>query len=226
MTRVRLALLVGALGAAGLFLAACPSTPPPGDVQLGEYIVDAGRQPGGTCFLSSSDAQGDTFQFWARLAADYDGGAAYLTVAQPPTAVAEQPRRGTVHDGTLLFTNEQLQNIQTCGCLVDVTETIALTPLTGPADGGVPDDGGVADGGTDGGVADGGTDAGTADAGGEIPGLPPAADLTHVVGTLGYHLVSGGACPPPVDGGVLADGGVAGCNLPCDFGYGLSGPRQ
>ena len=146
-------------------------------------------------------------------------------MAQPPTAVAQQPRRGTIHDGTLLFTNEQMQNIQTCGCLVDVTETIALTPLAGSVDGGT----GASDAGTpDAGASDAGTpDAGPADAGsGPLPGVPPPADLTHVVGTIGYHLVSGGSCAPPVDGGVLPDGGVAGCNLPCDFGYDLSGKRQ
>jgi len=222
MTRTRLVLLLGACGAMGLVLAACPQTPPPGNVQLGEYIVDATRQDGGTCHLGTSDTQGDSFNFWARLGADADGGTAYLTVAQPPTAVAQQPRRGTIHDGTLLFTNEQTQNIQTCGCLVNVTETIALTPLAGAADGGTAgSDGGTSDGGTS--AADGGTDAGTPS--GPIPGIPPTADLTHVVGTIGYHLVSGGACAA-TDGGVLADGGTSGCNLPCDFGYDLSGKRQ
>lgn len=225
MTR-RLAFVLAACGTLAFALAACPQTPPPGNVQLGAYLVHATRKAGGTCHLGPSDTvDGGVdggFDFWARLGADADGGTAYLTVAQPPTAVPQQPRRGTIHDGTLLFTNEEVQNVQTCGCLVKVTETIALKPLAGDADGGTPDGGA-----TDGGVSDGGTaDGGTADAGsGPIPGIPPTANLTHVSGSLGYQLVSNGACQPPTDGGT-ADGGVTGCALPCEFGYDLAGPRQ
>lgn len=201
-------LLFAVGGAFALVLAACPVTPPPGDVQLGTYLVNANPQPG-TCSTVGAVADGGAFDFSAKLGADSDGGTVYLTVSQPPGNVAQQPRRGTIDKGRLLFQNEQMQDISTCGCQVQVTETIGFVPVVGPPDGG---------------TWDGGPDGGAYDAGpGPVPGLPPPDAIRGLTGSIGYQLDDPGGCPKPTKG---ADGGVVGCNLPCGFGYGLTGTRQ